>query len=90
MVFRMAMEEREIRRLARELLLLDDPFGNREGFKLELFGSEFKEFEDLVRTAYFDDCEFRLVARPRPVRFRISRRSSIALEVPGGRVQRRI
>ncbi len=59
---RMAMDEREIRRLARELLLLDDPFGDPAGFKLELIASEFKEFEDLVRTAYFDDCEFRLVA----------------------------
>ena len=59
---RKATEEREVRRLARELLLLADPFGNREGFKLELIAPEFKEIEDLVRTAYFDDCEYRLVA----------------------------
>ena len=59
---RMAMDEREVRRLARELLLLADPFGDPAGFKLEFIVSEFKEFEDLVRTAYFDDCEFRLVA----------------------------
>jgi signal transduction histidine kinase len=59
---RKATEEREVRRLARELLLLADPFGDREGFKLELIAPEFKEIEDLVRTAYFDDCEFRLVA----------------------------
>ena len=59
---RMATEEREVRRLARELLLLADPFGDPAGFKTELITSEFKEVEDLVRTAYFDDCEFRLVA----------------------------
>ena len=59
---RKATEEREVRRLARELLLLADPFGDREGFKLELIAPEFKEIEDLVRTAYFDDCEYRLVA----------------------------
>ena len=59
---RMATDEREVRRLARELLLLADPFGDPAGFKLELIASEFKEIEDLVRTAYFDDCEFRLVA----------------------------
>ena len=59
---RMVTDEREIRRLARELLLLADPFGDPAGFKLELIAPEFKETEKLVRTAYFDDCEFRLVA----------------------------
>ena len=59
---RMATEKREVRRLARELLLLADPFGDPTGFKTELIASEFKEVEELVRTAYFDDCEFRLVA----------------------------
>lgn len=54
--------EREVRRLARELLLLADPFGDPAGFKLDLVAPEFKEIENLVRTAYFDDCEFRLVA----------------------------
>ena len=59
---RMATDEREVRRLARELLLLADPFGDPAGFKLDLIASEFKEIEDLVRTAYFDDSEFQLVA----------------------------
>ena len=58
----MATDEREVRRLARELLLLADPFGDPAGFKLDLVASEFKETETLVRTAYFDDCEFRLFA----------------------------
>ncbi len=59
---RKATTEREVKRLARELLLLADPFGDPVGFKLELVVPEFKEIENLVRTAYFDDCEFRLVA----------------------------
>ena len=59
---RMATDEREVRRLGRELLLLADPFGDPAGFKLKLIASQFKEIEDLVRTAYFDDCEYRLVA----------------------------
>ena len=63
---RMATDEREVRRLARELLLLADPFGDPAGFKLDLITSEFKETENLVRTAYFDDCEFRLVANLDP------------------------
>ena len=62
----MATDEREVRRLARELLLLADPFGDPAGFKPDLIASEFKETEKLVRTAYFDDCEFRLVARLGP------------------------
>ena len=54
--------EREVRQLARELLLLADPFGDPAGFKLELVAPEFKTLEELVRRAYFDDYEFRLVA----------------------------
>ncbi len=54
--------EREVRQLARELLLLADPFGDPAGFKPTLVASDFRELEDLVRTAYFDDCEFRLFA----------------------------
>ncbi|MCY3959463.1 MAG: ATP-binding protein [Chloroflexi bacterium] len=53
----------EVRRLARELLLLSDPFRDPEGFTPELIASEFKDIEQLVRSAYFDDCEFRLVAQ---------------------------
>ena len=54
--------EREVRQLARELLLLADPFNDPAGFKPELVAPEFKELEEFVRRAYFDDCEFRLVA----------------------------
>ena len=53
---------REVRALARELVLLADPFGDPSGFRPELVVSEFKDLESLVRKAYFDDCVFRLVA----------------------------
>ena len=53
----------EVRRLARELLLLSDPFGDPEGFKPELVAPEFQDLEELVRSAYFDDCEFRMIAQ---------------------------
>jgi signal transduction histidine kinase len=52
----------EVERLARELILLSDPFGDPSGFTAELVAPEFKEFESLVRVQYFEDCEFRLVA----------------------------
>ena len=52
----------EVERLARELILLSDPFGDPTGFKAELVSSEFKEIEALVRAQYFEDCEFQLVA----------------------------
>lgn len=57
-----AASEREVRRLARELLLLTDPFGDPAGFRTELVAPAFEYLEELVNTAYFDDCEFRLVA----------------------------
>ena len=53
----------EARRLARELLLLADPFGDPAGFTPELLAPGFEKLEHLVRSAYFDDCELRLFAR---------------------------
>ena len=61
-----AVTKAEVERLARELILLSDPFGNPTGFKAELVASEFKEIESLVRAQYFEDCEFRLVANLDP------------------------
>lgn len=58
-----AAGEREVRQLARELLLLTDPFGDPAGFRTELVAPAFKDLEELVNRAYFDDSEFRLVAR---------------------------
>ena len=53
---------REVQRLAREMILLSDPFGDPTGFNLKLVAPEFGELESLVTRAYFDDCEFRLLA----------------------------
>ena len=55
-----------VKRLARELLLLADPFGdNPEGFRPELLAPEFKDLESLVRNRYFDDAEYHLHAELR-------------------------
>ena len=52
-----------VKRLARELVLLADPFGdNPEGFRPELLAPEFEDLESLVRNRYFDDAEFHLHA----------------------------
>ena len=57
-----SIDEREARALARELILLSDPFGDPSGFKPVLVAPEFGELEKLVQGAYFDECEFRLTA----------------------------
>lgn len=59
---RSCVSEREAKALARELLLLADPFGDPAGFAPTLIAPEFEELEALVQRAYFDDCEYRLVA----------------------------
>ena len=51
-----------IHKLARELILLSDPFGDPSGFKPTLIAPEFKVLEELVDRAYFNDAEFQLVA----------------------------
>ena len=56
------VNESAIRKLARELILLSDPFGDPCGFKPTLLAPEFKTLEELVDRAYFDDAEFQLVA----------------------------
>ena len=53
---------RDIQRLARELLLLADPFDNHVGFRLKLIAPEFSEIEKKVNNAYFDDAEYHLQA----------------------------
>ena len=55
-----------VKRLARELILLADPFGdNPEGFRPQLLAPEFKDLESLVRSRYFDDAEYHLHAKLR-------------------------
>lgn len=54
--------KRDIQRLARELLLLADPFDNHAGFRLKLIAPEFSEIEKEVNNAYFNDAEYHLQA----------------------------
>ena len=57
------IRQREIKRLARSLLLLADPFGfSPTGFRPILVAPEFKELEHLVKDNYFDEADFHLVA----------------------------
>lgn len=63
---RSACGRTEVRRLARELILLADPFeNNRKGFQPKLCTSEFEDLELLVQNRYFDDAEFHLSAEVR-------------------------
>jgi signal transduction histidine kinase len=52
----------EVRRLARSLVLLADPFGAKGSFRPTLIAPAFKDLEKLVHSAYFDQAEFHLVA----------------------------
>lgn len=54
---------REVQRLARELVLLADPFENRFGFYPRLIAPGFSDLEKRVRDAYFEDAEYHLKAR---------------------------
>ncbi len=59
-----AMTRTDIKRLARSILLLADPFvKNPIGFKPVLKVPEFKEFEKWVENRYFNDAEFHLIAK---------------------------
>ena len=52
-----------VKRLARELVLLADPFGDDpEGFRPELSVAEYADLEALVRGRYFRDAEYHLRA----------------------------
>ena len=54
---------REVKRLARALLLLADPFGDDPSdFRTKLATQEFDDLEALVRKKYFDASEYRLEA----------------------------
>jgi len=53
----------EIKRLARSLLLLTDPFSDEQsGFQVKLIAPEFEEVESLIRKKYFQDADFHLHA----------------------------
>jgi signal transduction histidine kinase len=52
-----------VKRLARALILLADPFGDDpEGFKPVLVAPEFKDLEALVKNRYFGDADYHLIA----------------------------
>ena len=52
-----------VKRLARELILLADPFGDDpEGFRPELVAPEYEDIEALVHSRYFQDAEYHLRA----------------------------
>ena len=54
----------EVKRLARELILLADPFGgDPSGFAPSLVAPDFDDLAALVRNRYFDDAEYHLTAR---------------------------
>ena len=79
---------REVERLAREMILLSDPFGDPAGFTSELVAPEFKELEEVVSRAYFDDCEYRLRASSGSRGNSICSRSLIVPVLPVGRATR--
>lgn len=61
---RLPIRSDELKKLARAVLLLTDPFENKEsGFKVELNAPEFKEVERLLKLKYFNSSEYHLVAR---------------------------
>jgi len=61
---RSSITRMDVKRLARSLLLLADPFAeNPEGFRPILKAPEFGDLEALVKNRYFRDAEYHLVAR---------------------------
>lgn len=61
---RSSITRMDVKRLARSLILLADPFAeNPEGFKPALKVPEFADLETIVRNRYFNDAEYHLIAR---------------------------
>jgi signal transduction histidine kinase len=57
------LSRNDVKRLARELILLADPFGdNKEGFKPQLVAPEFQDLANLVKGRYFDEAEYHMKA----------------------------
>jgi len=63
---RLAWKPADVRRLARSLLLLTDPFEDAHGFRARLESAEFAEIARRARGGYFSDCDYHLVARVGP------------------------
>lgn len=60
---RLALRPADVKRLARAMVLLSDPFENQSGFKPRLLAPEFKALESLVSRQYFDYADYHLAAR---------------------------
>ncbi len=55
--------EGDIKRLARAILLLRDPFAKERGFQAVLKAEEFTTLENLAKEGYFSECDYHLVAK---------------------------
>ncbi len=53
----------DIKRLARVILLLRDPFAKSQGFQASLRAEEFVELEKLAHEGYFGECNYHLIAK---------------------------
>jgi signal transduction histidine kinase len=61
---RQPLNRADIKRLARSMVLLADPFGEDEvGFNPTLSAPEFADLEQLVKERYFGDADYHLAAR---------------------------
>lgn len=61
---RAPLRTEEVKRLARSLLLLTDPFGDKaNGFQVKLVAPEFKETAELLNKKYFEHSDYHLEAR---------------------------
>ena len=58
----LAWKPGDVRRLARSLLLLTDPFEDAHGFRAKLESEEFAEIAKRARGGFFQDCDYHLVA----------------------------
>jgi signal transduction histidine kinase len=68
--------ESDIKRLARAILLLRDPFAKDQSFQATLKAEEFAELEQLAHEGYFSECDFHLIAK-------IDQRGRASAEVQG-------
>jgi signal transduction histidine kinase len=57
---RKSLTKTEVKQLARELVLLSDPFQSKTSFKAQLVTKEYKEYDRQVRNTYFEDAPFHL------------------------------
>lgn len=77
-----AFSSEDVHRLARDLLLLSDPFEGKTGFRPVLRSPEFKHLEKLINEKYFSDAELHLIGH-------LDNKGSASAKVllPNGRVK---